>query len=230
MYTGIDCISLCRSFGNPPIEILKSISFKIPKGQFVSVTGRSGSGKSTLLYALSGLDRITSGQVLFSGENIHEMPEKKLNQFRNFKMGFVFQFHYLLPEISVLENVLMPARKTNLHKAKEKDALKILEEFSLSHCINKTPGQISGGESQRVSIARALIMQPEYIFADEPTGNLDSANGEKVLELFQKVNREYKTTIVMVTHDAGYAKLAQRTICVSDGYLESDTMNNVGST
>ncbi|HRG46773.1 MAG TPA: ABC transporter ATP-binding protein [Leptospiraceae bacterium] len=225
MYTGIDCISLNRSFGNPPLEILKSISLQIPKGQFVSVTGRSGSGKSTLLYALSGLDRITSGKVLFSGESIHDMPEKQLNLFRNFKMGFVFQFHYLLPEITVLENVLMPARKTNLHKTKEEEAKKILEDFSLSHCIDKLPGQISGGESQRVSIARALIMRPEYIFADEPTGNLDSVNGEKVLELFRKVNQDYKTTIVMVTHDAGYAKLAQRTIGLSDGRLESDTMN-----
>jgi ABC-type lipoprotein export system ATPase subunit len=225
MYTGIECISVNRSFGDPPLTILKSIDFKIPKGQFVSVTGRSGSGKSTLLYALSGLDKITSGQVLFSGENIHEMPEKKLNQFRNFKMGFVFQFHYLLPEITVLENVLMPARKTNIHKLKEAEARRILEDFSLSHCIDKTPGQISGGEAQRVSIARALVMQPEYIFADEPTGNLDSANGEKVLELFQKVNTNYKTTIVMVTHDIGYAKLAQRTISLSDGHLESDSMN-----
>lgn len=225
MYTGIDCISLNRSFGNPPLEILKSISLQIPKGQFVSVTGRSGSGKSTLLYALSGLDKITSGKVLFSGESIHDMPEKQLNLFRNFKMGFVFQFHYLLPEITVLENVLMPARKTNLHKTKEAEAKKILEDFSLSHCIDKVPGQISGGESQRVSIARALIMRPEYIFADEPTGNLDSVNGEKVLELFRKVNQDYKTTIVMVTHDSGYAKLAQRTIGLSDGQLESDTMN-----
>jgi putative ABC transport system ATP-binding protein/lipoprotein-releasing system ATP-binding protein len=225
MYTGIDCISLNRSFENPPLEILKSINFQIPKGQFVSVTGRSGSGKSTLLYALSGLDKITSGKVLFSGESIHDMPEKKLNHFRNFKMGFVFQFHYLLPEITVLENVLMPARKTNLHKAKEAEARKILEDFSLSHCADKTPGQISGGESQRVSIARALIMRPEYIFADEPTGNLDSANGEKVLALFQKVNQDYKTTILMVTHDTGYAKLAQRTISLNDGQLESDTMN-----
>ena len=110
-------------------------------------------------------------------------------------------------------------------KAKEEEAKKILEDFSLSHCIDKLPGQISGGESQRVSIARALIMRPEYIFADEPTGNLDSVNGEKVLELFRKVNQDYKTTIVMVTHDSGYAKLAQRTIGLSDGKLESDTMN-----
>ncbi len=225
MYTGIECNSLNRSFGNPPLEVLKAIDFKIPKGQFVSVTGRSGSGKSTLLYTLSGLDKITSGRVLFSGESIHDMPETQLNQFRNFKMGFVFQFHYLLPEITVLENVLMPARKTNLHKVKEEEARKILEDFSLSHCANKTPGQISGGESQRVAIARALIMRPEYIFADEPTGNLDSTNGEKVLKLFQKVNQDYKTTILMVTHDAGYAKLAQRTIYLSDGKVESDTMN-----
>jgi len=225
MYSGIECISLNRSFGNPPLQVLKSIDFKIPKGQFVSITGRSGSGKSTLLYAMSGLDKITSGQVLFSGESIHEMAENKLNQFRNFKMGFVFQFHYLLPEISVLENVLMPARKTNLHKVKEAEARKILEDFSLSDCVNKLPGQISGGESQRVSIARALIMQPEYIFADEPTGNLDSVNGEKVLALFQKVNKDYGTTVVIVTHDMGYAKLAQRTIALTDGCIESDTIN-----
>lgn len=225
MYTGIECINLCRSFGEPPIEILKNLNFQIPKGQFVSVTGRSGSGKSTLLYAISGLDKITSGKVLFSGDSIHDMPEKDLNHFRNFKMGFVFQFHYLLPEITVLDNVLMPARKTNLHKTKAEEAKQILEDFSLSHCINKLPGQISGGESQRVSIARALIMRPEYIFADEPTGNLDSINGEKVLSLFQKVNQDYKTTILMVTHDASYAKLAQRTIRVSDGVIESDTLN-----
>jgi putative ABC transport system ATP-binding protein/lipoprotein-releasing system ATP-binding protein len=225
MYSGIECNSLCKSFGSPPLEILKSINFKIPKGQFVSITGRSGSGKSTLLYAISGLDTITSGSITFEGQNIIELSEKELNQFRNFKMGFVFQFHYLLPEITVLENVLMPARKTNTHKAKEQEARNLLEDFTLSHCIDKVPGQLSGGEAQRAAIARALIMNPEYLFADEPTGNLDSINGEKVLQLFQKINKTYNTTILMVTHDAGYAKLAERTLSLSDGKIENDTLN-----
>lgn len=222
---GIEVIGLKKSFGQPETAVLKNIDLKIQERDFFAITGRSGSGKSTLLYILSTLDNPSSGQVSIDGMDVHQLSSKDLHQFRNQKMGFVFQFHYLLPEITVLENVLMPARKTNLHKTKEEEAKKILEDFSLSHCIDKLPGQISGGESQRVSIARALIMRPEYIFADEPTGNLDSVNGEKVLELFRKVNQDYKTTIVMVTHDSGYAKLAQRTIGLSDGKLESDTMN-----
>lgn len=209
-----------KSFGDPPNQILMKINLEIKKGDLVSLTGKSGSGKSTLLYIISSLDKPTSGNVLVEGKDLHELNEKDIHEFRNLHMGFVFQFHYLLPELNTLENVLMPARKTLQEKHLERRALSLLKEFGLSSKENKKPSQLSGGEQQRVSIARALIMNPSYLFADEPTGNLDSMNARIIMDLFVKINKEYNTTIIYVTHDEDFSKIAERKIVLVDGEIQ----------
>ncbi len=224
----IKCENIVKSFGHPPIRILKSLTFDIEKGEFLAVTGRSGSGKSTLLYVISGLDDLTSGQISISGENIHELGNKELHNFRNNRMGFVFQFHYMLPELTALENILMPARKFGHEKEKKEYALHLMEHFKVIECKKKLPSQMSGGEMQRTSLARALIMNPEILFADEPTGNLDSENGGKVMEIFKQINKEMGTTIMMVTHEEDYAKLASRRIHLIDGIISEDTSTSAG--
>ncbi len=219
---GLKAQSLVKSFGNPPTIVLKGLSFEIKDGEFVAITGRSGSGKSTLLYSLSLLDRLSSGKLLLDGRDTTSLTPKEKHRFLNQKMGFVFQFHYLLPEITCEENVLFPARKTNRHEELRKKAIRLMDQFEIGPIRAKLPGQISGGERQRVAIARALIMEPQYLFADEPTGNLDSVSGEKVMEIFQRTNRQSKTTIIMVTHDLGYANRAKRRIGLKDGAIEFD--------
>ncbi len=209
-----------KSFGEPPIEILHGITFEIPDKSFVSITGKSGSGKSTLLYSMSTLDHPTSGSVYFDGVEISSMNEKEVHEFRNLKMGFIFQFHYLLPELSALENVLMPARRTGQHIARRKRAVDLLTEFGIEEKLDRLPRQLSGGEQQRVAIARSLIQEPKYIFADEPTGNLDSANGEIVMNWLKKATRDSNTTVIYVTHDPDFAALADQKILLKDGRLE----------
>lgn len=211
--------NVTKSFGDPVVEILKNVSFKIQDGEFAALTGRSGSGKSTLLYILSSLDHATEGDVLFEHKSVKKMSPEELHHFRNQKMGFVFQFHYLLPELSSLENVLMPTRKLGLHVQKRNEAIDLLRSFGLEKKLENYPRQLSGGEQQRVAIARALIMNPQYLFADEPTGNLDSINGELVMTLLKKINIDRKTTIIMVTHDPDFANLASRQIFLVDGRL-----------
>lgn len=219
----IECRDIVKSFGDPPLVVLKSISLTVEKGEFVGITGRSGSGKSTLLYVTSGLDELTSGEVLLSGKNIHEFKSRELHLFRNRKMGFVFQFHYLLPELTALENILIPARKFKEEKKRREYALSLMEEFDVIHCKDKVPSKMSGGEMQRTAIARALIMDPELLFADEPTGNLDSENGTKVMDILSEVNRRIGTTILMVTHEPDFAAMAKRQIHLSDGKIDRDT-------
>lgn len=213
--------NLKKSFGEPAIEILHGLTFQIPDKTFVSITGKSGSGKSTLLYSMSTLDHPTEGKVYFDGVEISSMTEKEVHEFRNLKMGFIFQFHYLLPELSAIENVLMPARRTSQHVARSKRAVDLLTQFGLGDKLDRLPKQLSGGEQQRVAIARALIQEPKYVFADEPTGNLDSANGEIVMNLLKNATRESNTTVVYVTHDPDFAALADQKIFLKDGYLES---------
>jgi putative ABC transport system ATP-binding protein/lipoprotein-releasing system ATP-binding protein len=225
MSTIIQCKDLVKSFDDPPITVLKSISFEVEKSEFLSITGRSGSGKSTLLYVTSGLDTITSGEVIINGKNVHALGSIEIHRMRNISMGFVFQFHYLLPEISAFENILMPARKIKQNEARKDYALFLMKEFNIAHCRDKLPAKMSGGELQRTAIARALIMEPEILFADEPTGNLDSENGKKIMDIFRKVNRELGTTIVMVTHESDYAKKADRTIHLIDGKIARDRRN-----
>lgn len=213
--------NLTKSFGEPAIEILHGLTFQIPDKTFVSITGKSGSGKSTLLYSMSTLDHPTKGKVYFDGIEIASMTEKEVHEFRNLKMGFIFQFHYLLPELTAIENVLMPARRTQQHLARKSRAVDLLTQFGLSEKFDRLPKQLSGGEQQRVAIARALIQEPKYVFADEPTGNLDSANGEIVMNLLKNATRESNTTVIYVTHDSDFAALADQKIFLKDGYLES---------
>lgn len=216
---GITLHQVTKDFGQPPTQVLKDINLTINDGEFISITGRSGSGKSTLLYILSTLDVPSSGYVEISGHDVVTMTSRELHQFRNLHVGFVFQFHHLLPELTVLENVLLPARKSKRSIERHSYALALLEQFGIANKADSFPRQISGGESQRAALARALVMQPQYIFADEPTGNLDSANGDTVLQIFSRINKEQQTTIVMVTHDLEYAALATRQINMVDGRL-----------
>ena len=216
--------NVIKSFGEPPTQIIKNVSFELGDGEFVALTGRSGSGKSTLLYMISSLDNPTSGKVLLQGQNIAEMPQQELHAFRNTQMGFIFQYHYLLPEFTALENVLMPAIKAGTAQQKRAEATELLKRFDLGQRMHHLPSQLSGGESQRVAIARALIMNPKFIFADEPTGSLDTVNAMNVMQIFQQVNRETGCTIVYVTHDTDFAALAQKQILLVDGQVSSITM------
>lgn len=217
----IEVRHLKKSFGDPAVEILHGLSFDIQDSQFVSITGRSGSGKSTLLYSMSTLDFPTSGEVFYSGQEVQSMTELEIENFRNLKMGFIFQFHFLLPEISALENVLMPARRTKQNQQKKQRAIDLLQQFGLESKMNHLPRELSGGEQQRVAIARALIMQPQYIFADEPTGNLDSVNGETVMNILKQITRDSTTSVIYVTHDPDFAQMADKKIVLVDGHLES---------
>jgi ABC-type lipoprotein export system ATPase subunit len=214
-----------KNLGDPPQEILRGISFDIEKGQFVSLKGRSGSGKSTLLYVISTLDNPTSGELFLDGLSVKNMSAEELHRFRNEKIGFVFQFHYLLPELTALENVLMPARKTKQEKEKESYAKELLNMFDLSGKFNNRPSQLSGGQNQRVALARSLIMNPSFLFADEPTGSLDSVNSEKVFDILSQINQDFGTTIVMVTHEEEFSRRAQRVIDLKDGKVVSDSKN-----
>ena len=215
----IEMKNICKSFGAPPTQVLRGISGVITDGEMVAITGRSGSGKSTLLYIISSLDSATSGEVIVDGVSFSQIGKHELHLFRNLKMGFVFQFHHLLPELSALENVLMPSMKSNLKLQKTESALNLLGEFGIRDKADKLPSQLSGGEQQRVAIARALIMEPKILFADEPTGNLDSANGLLVMNLFKRINKEKGTTVIFVTHDPLFAKMASRQIHLVDGAI-----------
>ena len=220
---GIICNHVCKSFGTPPIEVLKDVSVSIPDGQFVALTGRSGAGKSTLLYVMSSLDNPTSGKIMISDKDIAEMDSKELHWFRNVKMGFVFQFHYLIAELTVLENILVPALKLHREDERKGRAKELIEKFGLTSKLGRYPRQLSGGETQRVAIARALIMQPQYLFADEPTGALDGANADIVMKILKECNEDDGTTVIMVTHDPDFASMAQRQLRLSDGVLVEDS-------
>jgi putative ABC transport system ATP-binding protein/lipoprotein-releasing system ATP-binding protein len=217
----IEAKSVGKVVGKPAVRILTDISLVIADGDFVSLTGKSGSGKSTLLYILSSLDTPSEGSVHISDLDISKMPSEDLYQFRNQQMGFVFQFNYLIAELTALENVLMPTRKLNKHAALAPYAENLLEQFGLKDKMKRYPRQLSGGEQQRVAIARALVMKPKYLFADEPTGSLDSTNGGKVMEIIEKSHKEDGTTVILVTHDTEFAKLAKRSIRLVDGRIAS---------
>lgn len=208
-----------KSFGDPPQQVLKGISAEIQDGEMLSIMGRSGSGKSTLLYIISSLDKPTTGDVIIDGISLFQLNQKELHRFRNQKMGFVFQFHHLLPELTALENVLMPTLKAPPKPHYKDFAMELLTEFGIGDKPDRLPSQLSGGEQQRVAIARALIMKPEIIFADEPTGNLDSVNGNLVMNLFKKINKSLGTTIIYVTHDQIFSDMAPRKIILVDGRI-----------
>ncbi|WP_221887040.1 ABC transporter ATP-binding protein [Bacteriovorax stolpii] len=217
----IEAHSIFKRFSSESEPIIKGIDIRINDGDFVSMMGRSGSGKSTLLYILSTLDRSFDGSVLYDGIDIKKMNAEKIHATRNKDIGFVFQFHYLLNELTAIENILLPARKANQLDQKESFARELLAHIGLSDKAERLPANLSGGEQQRVAIARALIMQPKYLFADEPTGNLDSANGKVILDLFERFNKDYGTTIVYVTHDKEFGERAKKKIQLMDGIIVS---------
>ena len=202
-------------------HVLKDVSFSIDRGDFTSIVGKSGCGKSTLLYILSTMDTDYEGDLTIDGQAMRHKTEIELASVRNEKIGFVFQFHYLLNEFSVLRNVMIPGLK--LGKLSEKDleerAMDKLKLFGIDDQAHKKPNQLSGGQKQRVAIARALINDPIIIMGDEPTGNLDKKNSEIVFELFQKLAREYKQTLLIVTHDMEFAKATDHVIEMEDGRI-----------
>jgi ABC-type lipoprotein export system ATPase subunit len=211
--------NLTKIFPRSTVPALKEINLEIQDGEFVSLVGRSGSGKSTLLYLLSTLDTPSEGDVFYDDINVKMIPQEEIFKLRNKKIGFVFQFHYLLQELTAIENVLLPARKAKELSQRKELSLRLLDEVGLKGFENRYPSELSGGEQQRVAIARALIMEPTYLFADEPTGNLDSQNGQMIIDLFAKINREKGTTIIYVTHDKEFAARARRQISLADGAL-----------
>lgn len=214
----ITCQNVEKILGVTKNRILKDISLTIKSGEFVSISGKSGSGKSTLLYILSTLDSPTSGTVLIDQEDVNRLSTNEVHVFRNNKVGFIFQFHFLLPELTALENVLLPARKSEDYESFIPHAKELLRELGIEAQADKLPKAMSGGEQQRVAIARALVMRPQYIFADEPTGNLDSENAAVVMKKLRETNKS-GTTICLVTHDRDFSKLADREIFLSDGKL-----------
>jgi lipoprotein-releasing system ATP-binding protein len=219
---GLSLKHVSKSFSVENTKVLTDISIDIADGEFVSLIGRSGSGKSTLLYIMSSLDTPTQGSVEYAGKPLGKMSRRELHQLRNEQIGFVFQFHYLLPELNALENVLMPCTKTKSSERKTPLAKSLLAQFGLEDKILRLPRQLSGGEQQRVAIARALIMEPQFLFADEPTGNLDSVNGLTVMKILREINELKKTTIVLVTHDTGFAAYGKRQIHLADGKIVRD--------
>jgi lipoprotein-releasing system ATP-binding protein len=202
-------------------KVLNDISFDIQRGEFVTMIGKSGSGKSTLLYLLSTMDTDYEGSLEFDGENLTKQTKERLAEIRNEKIGFVFQFHYLLPEFSCLKNVMIPALKLGEYSREEIEhkAYKTLEMLGLKDQALKNASKLSGGQQQRVAIARALINDPKIIMGDEPTGNLDSKNTSIVFDIFKQLTSEFNQTVVAVTHDNDFAKASDRIIEMADGRI-----------
>lgn len=209
--------------GETETPVLHGVNFSIEKGDFVSVMGPSGSGKSTLLQILGFLDGFTDGEYLFEGKSVKEYTQEEIAKIRNKKLGFIFQAFNLLPRTTVLENVKLPLLYSDIPESEwDERARKAVESVGLMHRIGHEPAQLSGGEKQRVAIARALVTEPAVIFADEPTGNLDSKSGQIVMDLIQKLN-DQGHTIILITHETSTAQHAKRIIHISDGLIKSDT-------
>lgn len=203
-------------------HVLRGISLNINEKEVVAIRGASGSGKSTLFYLLGGLDRPTKGQVFVNGQNLSEMNEEGLAQYRNSYVGFVFQFHFLLPSMTCQENILLPARIGQKDLNKVTLEMKRLAEFlGVTHCLTKSPYEISGGEQQRINIIRALSLRPKLLLCDEPTGNLDSKNSNKVVGLLKDLASEFGATLMVVTHDEKVASQFERKIVIEDGQIIS---------
>ena len=216
----LEAKNIDKFFYNPTkTQVLKKVSFGIEKGEFVSIVGKSGCGKSTLLYILSTMDTDYQGELYMDGETISGRPKNYLAHIRNAKIGFVFQFHYLLNEFSVLENVLIPGLKLGLHSRDELEhrAMEKLKFFDMQDHALKRANQLSGGQKQRVAIARALINDPVLIMGDEPTGNLDKKNSDIVFHKFREMAQQFKQTMLIVTHDPEFADGTDRTIEMEDG-------------
>lgn len=217
----IEIKDLKKKFGD--LEVLKGVNLKIEKGEVISIIGPSGAGKTTLLQLIGTLDKPTSGTILFNGEDLSKMGSNKLSTFRNKHIGFVFQFHQLLPEFTALENITIPAliagRK---RKEAEAEAMELLRIMGLEERADHKPSELSGGENQRVAVARALINHPDVILADEPSGSLDSKNKEELHRLFFSLRDKFGQTFIIVTHDEGLASYTDRTIKMVDGVVEEE--------
>ena len=202
------------------LKFLKGVDLNIKKGEFVSIVGASGAGKTTLLHLLGTLDKIQEGSLLINGKETKHFSEKEVSKFRNQEIGFVFQFHNLLNEFTALENICLPAYLNGTPKKEaDKKGLELLNLLNLSNRAEHKPDELSGGEQQRVAVARALINSPSILLADEPSGNLDSKNADELHQLFLKLNKETSQTIVVITHNKELAKLAHRTLEIKDGKI-----------
>ncbi len=218
----LEVVDLHKSYGSGSgrVEVLKGITLSVAAGETIALVGASGAGKSTLLHVMGTLDRPTAGKILFNGDDVFRHGDMQLAAFRNRSIGFVFQFHHLLPEFSALENVMMPALINGMKRvAAEKAAGELLREVGLAHRLTHKPGELSGGEQQRVAIARALVLSPTLLLADEPTGNLDMKTSEEVHELLARLHRSMGITLVIVTHNEKLAARLGKTVQLVDGRI-----------
>lgn len=205
--------------GHQRLEILKGIDLDLRRGEAVCIQGASGAGKSTFLHLIGTLDRPTSGQIWFEGQELSKKNDRELSLFRNQKLGFVFQFHHLLPEFTAEENVMMPARIAGLSVTEMRARSRaLLDDLGLSHRKHHYPNELSGGEKQRVAIARALINRPQMLLADEPTGNLDTVNSKNLQEMLFRLQKQYDLTMLVVTHDEAFAQAFPKTLKMADGF------------
>lgn len=214
----IEANNITKSFG--ALQVLKGIDISVDKAEIVSIVGKSGAGKTTLLQILGTLDKPDSGTIKIAGTDVTKLKDKQLSEFRNQHIGFVFQFHQLLPEFSALENIMMPALIAGIPNSKARcRGMELLEYLNLKDRATHKPNELSGGEKQRVAVARALINKPDVIFADEPSGSLDSINKQELHQLFFNLRNEMNQTFVIVTHDESLAQLSDRTIHMADGQI-----------
>jgi lipoprotein-releasing system ATP-binding protein len=222
MSSVLACRQLCKTFdeGHVALEILRGVDFDVEPGERIAIMGASGSGKSTLLHLLGGLDEPSSGDISIAGQLIGAMSPLQLGRLRNRELGFVYQFHHLLPEFTALENVAMPLLIRGVRPADAREqAIALLERVGLSKRTTHKPGELSGGERQRAAVARALVTRPACILADEPTGNLDRQNAEQVFSLMMELNRELSTSLLLATHDPLIAERMDRVVLLEDGHL-----------
>ncbi len=216
----IKIVNLRKSYHSGPVElhVLEGVSIRIKAGEIIAIVGASGVGKSTLLNLMGGLDRPTNGTVLYGDQDIFELTDRELAQFRNREIGFIFQFHHLLPEFAAIENVMMPALISGKRKGDARElAAELLRDVGLTERENHRPGELSGGEQQRVAVARALVNKPKVVLADEPTGNLDRKTSEEVHDLLWELNERMNQTFIIVTHNEGLAERSDRIIRLADG-------------
>ena len=227
--TVLSCRNIKKSFdsesGNERLEVLQDVNLELQKGDLISIVGSSGSGKSTLLHILGGLDRPDSGELYWNNQSVFDYSQDKLAELRNLNVGFVFQFHHLMPEFTAIENVMMPALiKGESQKNASSRAEELLNEFGMGHRLQHRPSQLSGGEQQRVSMARALTNHPSIILADEPTGALDTDTSYEMMKVLKKIN-DTGITVIIVTHEKDISEMTKRIIHLKDGYIEHNYIN-----